>query len=49
MVKSALEVLEDALRDREIGLTRVMHVVAHLLDCVGSVKPDEDEVLESPD
>jgi hypothetical protein len=26
-----------------------MHVEAHLLDCIGDVKPGEDEVLESPD
>jgi hypothetical protein len=26
-----------------------MHVEAHLLDCVGDVRPGEGEVLESPD
>jgi hypothetical protein len=48
VVESALEVPEDALRGCEMGLTRVMHVVAHLLDCADNVKPDEGEVLESP-
>jgi hypothetical protein len=47
-VEGALEVLKDALRGREMGLTRVMHVEAHLLDCVGNVGPGESEVLESP-
>jgi hypothetical protein len=31
-----------------MGLTRVMYVVAHLLDCVGNVGPGEGEVLENP-
>jgi hypothetical protein len=48
MVEGAIEVVEDALRNREIGLTGVMHVEAHLLDHVGDVKPGEGEVLESP-
>jgi hypothetical protein len=34
MVKGALEVAEDALHSSEMGLTRVMHVKTHLLDCV---------------
>jgi hypothetical protein len=46
-VKGALEVPKDALRGREMGLTRVVHVEAHLLDCVGNVGPGEGEVLES--
>jgi hypothetical protein len=48
MVEGAIEVVEDALRNREIGLTGVVHVEAHLLDHVGDVKPGEGEVLESP-
>jgi hypothetical protein len=39
---------KDALHGREMGLTRVIHVEAHLLDRVGNVGPDEGEVLESP-
>jgi hypothetical protein len=31
-----------------MGLTRVVHVEAHLLDRVGNVNLGEDEVLESP-
>jgi hypothetical protein len=31
-----------------MGLTRVVHVEAHLLDHVGNVRPDKGEVLESP-
>jgi hypothetical protein len=34
-------------RDREMGLTGVVHVEAHLLDHVGNVGPGEDEVLEN--
>jgi hypothetical protein len=48
VVEGALEVSKDALRDREMGLMRVVHVEAHLLDHVGNVGPSEGEVLESP-
>jgi hypothetical protein len=48
VVEGALEVSKDALRDREMGLTRVVHVEAHLLDRVCNVGPGEGEVLESP-
>jgi hypothetical protein len=48
VVEGALEVLKDSLRGREMGFTRVVHVEAHLLDCVGNVGPGEGEVLESP-
>jgi hypothetical protein len=47
-VEGALEVLKDVLCGREMGLTRVVHVEAHLLDRVGNVGPGEGEVLESP-
>jgi hypothetical protein len=36
------------LGDREMGLTGVVHVEAHLLDHVGDVRLGEGEVLESP-
>jgi hypothetical protein len=48
VVEGALEVPEDVLRGREMGLTGVAHVEAHLLDRVGNVRPGEGEVLESP-
>jgi hypothetical protein len=48
VVEGALEVPKDALRGREMGLTRVVDVEAHLLDRVGNVGPGEGEVLESP-
>jgi hypothetical protein len=48
IVKSALEVVEDPLCNHEMGLLRVVHVEAHLLDRVGDVEPGEGEVLESP-
>jgi hypothetical protein len=48
VVKGALEVPKDALHNREMRLTRVVHVEAHLLDHVGNVGPGEGEVLESP-
>jgi hypothetical protein len=47
-IEAALEVPKDALRGREMGLMRVVHVEAHLLDHVGNVEPGEGEVLESP-
>jgi hypothetical protein len=43
-----LEVPKDALRGREMGLTGVVHVEAHLLDCIGNFVPGEGEVLECP-
>jgi hypothetical protein len=47
-VEGALEVPKDALRGREMGLTKVVHVEAHLSDRIGNVRPGEGEVLESP-
>jgi hypothetical protein len=47
VVEDALVVAEDALCSSETGLTRVMHVKTHLLDCVGNVRHGEAEVLES--
>jgi hypothetical protein len=47
-VEGALEVPKDALCGREMGLMRVVHVEAHLLDRVGNAGPGEGEVLESP-
>jgi hypothetical protein len=48
VVEGTLEVPEDALHNREMRLTRVVHVEAHLLDRVGNVRSGEGEVLESP-
>jgi hypothetical protein len=48
VVNSALEVTEDALHGREMGLTGILHVESHLLNHVGDVRPGEDEELESP-
>jgi hypothetical protein len=47
-VEGTLEVPKDALHDYEMGLTRFMHVEAHLWDRVDNVRPGEGEVLESP-
>jgi hypothetical protein len=33
------------LHNTKMGLTGVMHVEAHLLDCIGDVRPGEGEVL----
>jgi hypothetical protein len=48
VVKGALKVPKNVLRGREMGLTGVVHVEAHLLDRVDNVRPDEGEALESP-
>jgi hypothetical protein len=48
VVEDALEVPKDAFCGCEMGLMRVVHVEAHLLDHVGNVGPGEGEVLESP-
>jgi hypothetical protein len=48
VVEDALEVPKDALRGREMGLTGVLYVEAHLLDRVGNVGAGEGEVLEGP-
>jgi hypothetical protein len=42
-IEGALNVANDALCGREMGLTRVVHVSAHLLDRVGNVRPSEGE------
>jgi hypothetical protein len=47
LVEGALEVPKDALRGRDMGLTRLVHVEAHLLDRVGNVRAGECDVLES--
>jgi hypothetical protein len=47
-VEGALEVPKDALHCCEMGLTRVVHVEAQLLDRVGNIGPGKGEVLESP-
>jgi hypothetical protein len=47
IVEGAREVPKDALHGREMGLTRVAHVEAHLLDCVGNLRSSDGEVLES--
>jgi hypothetical protein len=48
VVKDALEVVEDALHNSEMGLVRILHVETHLLDRV-DVRFGKDEVLDSPD
>jgi hypothetical protein len=48
VVEGALEAPKDMLHSHEMGLTRVMHVEAHLLDRLGNAMPGEGEVLESP-
>jgi hypothetical protein len=48
VVEGVLEVLKDALRGREMGLTGVVHVEAHLLNRIGNVRLGEGEILESP-
>jgi hypothetical protein len=47
LVEGAMEVTKDALRGRDMGLTRLVHVEAHLLDRVGNVRAGECDVLES--
>jgi hypothetical protein len=48
VVEDALEVRKDELHGREMRLTRVMYMEAHLLDRVGNIGPGEGGVLESP-
>jgi hypothetical protein len=49
VVEGTLEVAKDALHSHKMGFKWVMHVEAHLLYHVGDVRPDEGEILESPD
>jgi hypothetical protein len=44
-VEGALEVPKDTLHCREMGLMRVVHVEAQLLNHVGNIGPGEGEVL----
>jgi hypothetical protein len=39
---------KDTLHCREMGLMRVVHVEAQLLNHVGNIGPGEGEILESP-
>jgi hypothetical protein len=48
IAEGALEVSKDVLRGYEMGLSRVVHVEAHMLDRISNVGPREGEVLESP-
>jgi hypothetical protein len=48
MVEGALEVAGDVFRNREMRLTGVVYVEAHVLDRVEDVRPGEGLVLESP-
>jgi hypothetical protein len=48
MVEGALEVPKDVLCGREMGLTGVMHVEAHLLDHIGNVRPGEVRYWRTP-
>jgi hypothetical protein len=44
-----MKVVKNSLESSEVGLPWGVHVRAHMLDRVGDVGPDEDEVLESLD
>jgi hypothetical protein len=48
VVEGALEVAKDVLRSSAMGLMRVVHVKAHLLDRTGDVRSGEGVVPESP-
>jgi hypothetical protein len=48
VIEGALEVVEDLLHSREMRLSRIMYVEAHLLNHVGDVRPGEGKVLKSP-
>jgi hypothetical protein len=48
VIEGALEVVKDLLRSREMRLSRIMYVEAHLLNHVGDVRPGEGKVLKSP-
>jgi hypothetical protein len=44
---SASEVAEEALEGSEVGLHRIMHMKAQLLNCISDVRSSEGEVLQS--
>jgi hypothetical protein len=45
-VGSALHIAKDAFDELEMGVARVMHKEAHLLDCIREVRASEGEILE---
>jgi hypothetical protein len=49
VAKGVIKVSKDVLCDYEMRLMGIVHVEAHLSDCVGMVRPSEGEVLESLD
>lgn len=46
-MQSAPQVTQNPLHSRKVGLTRSMHVKAHLLYRIGDVQPSESEILQS--
>jgi hypothetical protein len=45
-VRGTLEVTKNALENIHVGLPGVMHMKAHLLDCISDVRASENEVLQ---
>jgi hypothetical protein len=41
----ATKVAQDLFESGEMGLPRGVHMQAHLLDCVGDIRPGEGQVL----
>jgi hypothetical protein len=48
MVEDAPEVAEGALCSSDMGLMGIVHVKAHIPNCVGDVRPGDGEVLKGP-
>jgi hypothetical protein len=49
VVEGVLKVAKDLLHSHEMGLPRVVHVDADLLDHIGDVGSGEGEILKNPD
>jgi hypothetical protein len=45
-VGSALHIAKDVFDELEMGVLRIMHKEAHLLDCIGEVGTCEGKILE---
>ena len=47
MSQCPFQVAQDALNRREMNIPRIMHVEAHLLNCIRYVGSGEGEILQS--
>lgn len=48
MIKSTMKILQDLLESSELGISRIIHVKANLLDNICAIGSRESETLKVP-